>query len=390
MRRSAGCRCTCTADIPGPDADGWPDNMSATGRDSLNEYDNDYDNLDIGLGKVGAHLWYHDHAMNGTRYHVYAGLAGGYLLRDAAEKDLGLPVTRDEGELHLILQDRNIEKAGPADDDQNGRDEHHDPAGELRLLHKTTGDTAEFFGPLTLVERESVAVPAAAAPGVSATSPQRVKRPRVPTPTRLAAPRPSRRPRRPRDRRAAPNHPHRRRRRASVESGTTASRCPHPGPCRTARRTNRSQRTARRAALSHQLCGGTVRRQRPPGRLGRPHDAATHRRQGRPQPLSLGTPNRRRRRGPARGLPPNYSRTSRVPSSTLDSGDLFTTTTSPARERPPSRSHHRPRSPDHRARRNQPARSPLPAGANRGPLRLDLAATARLRDPRRPTASTDG
>lgn len=35
------------------DADGWPDNMSATGSDQLSAYPNSYDNLDLGLGKVG-------------------------------------------------------------------------------------------------------------------------------------------------------------------------------------------------------------------------------------------------------------------------------------------------------------------------------------------------
>jgi hypothetical protein len=50
------------------DADGFPDNMAATGSDQLSAYLNSYDNLDLGLGKVGEFLWYHDHPMNGTRY----------------------------------------------------------------------------------------------------------------------------------------------------------------------------------------------------------------------------------------------------------------------------------------------------------------------------------
>jgi spore coat protein A len=120
-----------------PDSDGWPDNTTARGGGQLDEFDNTYDNADLGLGKVGAHLWYHDHAMNGTRHHVFAGLAGGYLLRDPREADeLGLPVCAADGEMHLLLQDRNLDVV----------------EGELQLLHKTTPDTAEFFGPLTLVE----------------------------------------------------------------------------------------------------------------------------------------------------------------------------------------------------------------------------------------------
>ncbi len=121
------------------DADGWPDNMAATGSDQLSAYLNSYDNLDLGLGKVGEFLWYHDHAMNGTRYHVYSGLAGGYLVRDPRERELGLPSGEQDGEILLVLQDRNLDVVD----------------GELRLLHKTTtatATTAESFGPLTLVD----------------------------------------------------------------------------------------------------------------------------------------------------------------------------------------------------------------------------------------------
>ena len=110
--------------------------MVPAGGEQTDVYDNTYDNTDLGLEKVGAHLWYHDHAMNGTRYHVFAGLAGGYLVRDPLERELGLPTCVDEGEVHLLLQDRNV--TGAPDN--------------LRLLRKTTPDTGEFFGPLTLVE----------------------------------------------------------------------------------------------------------------------------------------------------------------------------------------------------------------------------------------------
>jgi spore coat protein A len=117
------------------DADGWPDNMAATGSDQLSAYPNSYDNLDLGLGKVGEFLWYHDHAMNGTRYHNYSGLAGAYLVRDPRERELALPTGVADGEIPLVLQDRNLDVVD----------------GELRLLHKVTPDTAEAFGPLTLV-----------------------------------------------------------------------------------------------------------------------------------------------------------------------------------------------------------------------------------------------
>lgn len=120
----------------GPESDGWPDHMVGPGGHQDCEYPNDYDNADLGLAKVGAALWYHDHAMDATRYHVYAGLAGGYLVRDARESVLGLPTTARGGEVVLLLQDRNLGV---------------DSAGRIRLLHKITDATAEFFGPMTLV-----------------------------------------------------------------------------------------------------------------------------------------------------------------------------------------------------------------------------------------------
>jgi o-aminophenol oxidase len=118
------------------DSDGWPDNLTAAGNDQLAGYPNDYDNFDLRLDKVGEFLWYHDHAMNGTRYHNYSGLAGGYLVRDRRERTLGLPTTAEDGEIVLLLQDRNLAVVD----------------GQLRLLHKVTDQTAESFNPLTLVD----------------------------------------------------------------------------------------------------------------------------------------------------------------------------------------------------------------------------------------------
>ncbi|HBY22984.1 MAG TPA: hypothetical protein DEG88_06765 [Propionibacteriaceae bacterium] len=119
-----------------PESDGWPDHMIEPGETQRCRYANDDDNADLGFGKVGAALWYHDHAMDATRLHVYAGLAGAYLVRHPGEADLGLPTSVEEGEAVLIIQDRNVDVAGD---------------GSVRLLHKTTTDTSEFFGPLTLV-----------------------------------------------------------------------------------------------------------------------------------------------------------------------------------------------------------------------------------------------
>ena len=46
----------------------------------------DYDN-----DQRAAMLWYHDHALGITRFNVYAGLAGLWVIRDDEEDRLGLP-----------------------------------------------------------------------------------------------------------------------------------------------------------------------------------------------------------------------------------------------------------------------------------------------------------
>jgi o-aminophenol oxidase len=96
-------------------------------------------------------LWYHDHAYTITRLNVFAGLAGGWIIRGSEERGLNLPANGFE--VPLIIQDRNFET---------------DATGFLtgRLLHKAEtdstkfiptnanpipSDTGEFFGPFTLV-----------------------------------------------------------------------------------------------------------------------------------------------------------------------------------------------------------------------------------------------
>ncbi|MFE5853708.1 O-aminophenol oxidase PhsA [Streptomyces sp. NPDC056500] len=118
--------------------DGWADNAVGFGDAQLSEYPNDH---------AAAQWWYHDHAMNITRWNVYAGLVGTYLIRDDEEEALGLP--SGEREMPLILADRNI------DTDSDGR-------LNGRLLHKTsilvakhpeTGKpvTLPFVGPYSTV-----------------------------------------------------------------------------------------------------------------------------------------------------------------------------------------------------------------------------------------------
>jgi FtsP/CotA-like multicopper oxidase with cupredoxin domain len=59
----------------------------------------------------GATLWYHDHAMDMTAKNVYAGLAGGYLLRHKNEGDLKF-LPQLPYEIPLIIQDRSFTSDG--------------------------------------------------------------------------------------------------------------------------------------------------------------------------------------------------------------------------------------------------------------------------------------
>ncbi|MHC3469689.1 O-aminophenol oxidase PhsA [Streptomyces sp. 7R007] len=118
--------------------DGWADNAVGFGDAQLSEYPNDHQ---------AVQWWYHDHAMNITRWNVHTGLYGTYLVRDAEEDALGLPC--GEREIPLLIADRNL------DTDEDGR-------LNGRLLHKTvivqqsnpeTGKpvTLPFTGPYTTV-----------------------------------------------------------------------------------------------------------------------------------------------------------------------------------------------------------------------------------------------
>jgi FtsP/CotA-like multicopper oxidase with cupredoxin domain len=108
--------------------DGWAENLMAPGQTTVFHYPND---------QRSALLWYHDHVMSVTKYDVYSGLAGMWIIRDERERELALP----EGpplEVPLLIQDRNF------DVDEQGR-----LTG--RLLHKTDPDVMEAFPPFTIV-----------------------------------------------------------------------------------------------------------------------------------------------------------------------------------------------------------------------------------------------
>ncbi len=108
--------------------DGWAENLFAPGQRAVFHYPMD---------QRAALLWYHDHAMGVTKFDVYAGLAGLWIIRDERERELELP----EGppfELPLLIQDRNF------DLDEQGR-----LTG--RLVHKTDPEVMEAFAPFTAV-----------------------------------------------------------------------------------------------------------------------------------------------------------------------------------------------------------------------------------------------
>lgn len=82
--------------------DGWAHNVAGPGEVTRCTYPNEQE---------AATLWYHDHAMAVTRFNVYAGLAGFYLIRDEQEARLRLPSGRQE--VVLALADRNLETEPP-------------------------------------------------------------------------------------------------------------------------------------------------------------------------------------------------------------------------------------------------------------------------------------
>ncbi len=113
--------------VPAP-YDGWAENLFAPGQDAVFHYP---------MGQRAALLWYHDHVMGVTRFGVYAGLAGLWIIRDQRERELGLP----EGppfEVPLLIQDRNF-----------GLDDSGRLTGQL--VHKTDPEVMEAFPPFTVV-----------------------------------------------------------------------------------------------------------------------------------------------------------------------------------------------------------------------------------------------
>lgn len=135
------------------DSDGWTENALLLGQSALYTYKNN---------QRSTLLWYHDHAMGVTRFNVFAGLAGMWIIRDQDDDAIIQALQKAHGreraylaasdqtpiEIPLLIQDRNLDT---------------DPDGSLngQLLHKVEDKAVpnnaydpgpmEFFGPYTLV-----------------------------------------------------------------------------------------------------------------------------------------------------------------------------------------------------------------------------------------------
>jgi len=82
-------------------SDGYPEDWFGTGKSKLCFYPNRQD---------ATGLWVHDHAMGVSRFNVFAGLMGWYLIRDEVEKALNLPSGKYE--LPLLIYDRSFDPQG--------------------------------------------------------------------------------------------------------------------------------------------------------------------------------------------------------------------------------------------------------------------------------------
>lgn len=89
-----------------PQYDGYAEDLTAPGQYKDYYYPNDR----------AATLWYHDHAVGKTAYHVYKGLAAFYLVQDDYENSLPLP--KGDRDVTLFLHDKAFDKTGqPVYDD---------------------------------------------------------------------------------------------------------------------------------------------------------------------------------------------------------------------------------------------------------------------------------
>ena len=86
-----------------PDSDGGPLDVFRPGESFTYHYANKQE---------AAGLWYHDHALGITRLNVYAGLAGGYLLRNPDDPGDGSVLPAPPYEVPLVIHDRMFNPDG--------------------------------------------------------------------------------------------------------------------------------------------------------------------------------------------------------------------------------------------------------------------------------------
>jgi len=86
-----------------PEFDGGPLDVFLPGAEFTYSYDNEQES---------AGLWFHDHALAITRLNVYAGLAGGYLIRDGNDPGDGSRLPAPPYEIPLVIQDRMFTGTG--------------------------------------------------------------------------------------------------------------------------------------------------------------------------------------------------------------------------------------------------------------------------------------
>ncbi|MGC9239119.1 MAG: multicopper oxidase family protein [Acidithiobacillus sp.] len=90
------------AHVPG-DMDGGPQSLIAPGQTWHYHYT---------IDQPEATLWYHPHPNGRTGPHVYAGLAGLYLVQDGSAERLGLPRRYGIDDVPIIVQDRLLDDRG--------------------------------------------------------------------------------------------------------------------------------------------------------------------------------------------------------------------------------------------------------------------------------------
>jgi len=143
-----------------PDSDGWTENVIPYGQCKVSDYD-----TGLATHQHAPMLWFHDHAMGATRFNVYAGLAGLWLIRDLSDRAIldalhqaHSPHHHAHGqaplEIPLVIADRNLQtEDGKPDSPLTGQLLHKTDDGPERdtpPVWKERGPM-EFFGPFTTV-----------------------------------------------------------------------------------------------------------------------------------------------------------------------------------------------------------------------------------------------